>query len=1322
MHLSCGEFANESERSAFHAVDVALREVDGEGDVYVLTNLTHANPPRQADEIDLIVIGPAGAVVVEVKHWNFASLRRHPDADAAVALIIEKSRRLAGRLRGADSKVDFVPPALLLTRESGTLKRQARQQRHALGVDLYTLKDVGTMVAWVATKGPLRPDRLAAILAPRQAAGAGPTLRRLDRFGDLRLVSPADDRFARVHTGRDPATGDRVVIHSYDLSAASTQEPSDLVERRAKREFEVVRRYQKSPYLPSIMDSWQALPGQSGEMFFFSLADSAAVPISSQKNDLSWTFEERRNFAVRALQALAELASEDPPLVHRAIDPESLRVRAGNLPLFAGWRWARLPEALTVASDNQSDAVHLWSAPEVVAQGLAGAIPRSDVYSLCAVLLELFDEKRGADVRAALSLGLESDPTRRPDASEIADALTAEIAIESAPELEGSQLPVPAALWDEGHIFEWRGYRFRVVSVLGRGAAGRTFKLERLDGQTDDPIGTFVGKAVLNPDMGPASLKAYTRLIPHTKHEALSDVVECDTEWTRDSLMALLRWAKGAPLDSWRGMIELLADELGETGPEALVLRWFETLSCALDVLHVQGWTHGDVSGGNILVDEDRAVLIDYDLAGPSGTVTYSPGTALYASPERRAGEAALPRDDVYALACSLFHAITDRPPTREASVPGLPWTDGERVAMPRLVELLDAAAALDPADRFETAGAAVRRLRANEAARWSGSFERPAYPILEPQQLHPNTVSRVKDILCAYPGSRFGNAETRGLDTAFAADTYVETGLDALLPAAIRAGEVSLVILCGNAGDGKTAFLQHLTELLGAEPPPSSRRVWDGIVDGRPVKINLDGAASWNGRSADELLDELFKPFLHGPPKDARVHLVAVNDGRLLEWIDHAEAVAAGSLPLTELLADALGREGYGLPSYIRLIELNTRSLVGGVRLEDDRVSTEFVDQLIDRLVGGKQAPEIWQACRTCTAQTRCPMKRSAEMMGASLDPLVLANGRLMRSRLTEALQAVHQRNEVHVTARELKAALSYILFGLYDCTDLHENPNLLLHDPADHAFDPESPARQGELLRELARLDPALEAHARIDRYLAGRGPPDAAHGAPRFRDAVGAPLPLRTARRRAYLTWSDAQIAAVSGEVHALALKDGRRSSEFRDFPLLDPGRRDDVKRRLCLGLSKLEALPEAAFRRAGVVPVRIISRTSTETAFWVSKPLDHFTLDAERFNAPEGLETLHRFLTLSYCPENSSVERLTVPLELFALLMDLADGVQILDAFSDDVFANLGVFTQRLAQEDERSLQAWNPADEATVYSLRAELRGASQQILLRPDAT
>jgi hypothetical protein len=49
---------------------------------------------------------------------------------------------------------------------------------------------------------------------------SSPAPKRLARFDDLKLLSQVDDRFARVFSGRDPASGDHVIIHCYDLSAA----------------------------------------------------------------------------------------------------------------------------------------------------------------------------------------------------------------------------------------------------------------------------------------------------------------------------------------------------------------------------------------------------------------------------------------------------------------------------------------------------------------------------------------------------------------------------------------------------------------------------------------------------------------------------------------------------------------------------------------------------------------------------------------------------------------------------------------------------------------------------------------------------------------------------------------------------------------------------------------------------------------------------------------------------------------------------------------------------------------------------------------------
>ena len=1312
-HVPCGAFANESETRAFKAVQAALAKIDGAGIAYVLTNLTHPNQRGQADEIDMVVLGPGGGVVVEVKHWDGGALR---SADSHAELITAKAKRVAGRLKAIDPTLGFIPGAFLFTREAGSLRRSGRQAER-LGVRAYAVKDADELVRDVALGSGTSAERLARGLAPRQLDAGSAVPRRFARFDELKPLSPPDERFARVFAARDPASGDRVILHAYDLSAATALEKADMTERRAKREFDVVQRFQKSPHLPSLVDSWQPLQNYDGEMFFFTLADSAAVSVEALAKDTGWSSSDRLAFAAKALRALADLHRSDNTvgegLVHRSLDPQNVRVRGNGMPLFAGWGWARLPLALTIApgtafTDNP------YAAPEVRRGGLAAAIPASDVWSLCKVLAEALDEPDMAgEVRAALGRGLEADPVRRPAADAIADDIEVWIALSAEPE----PAPIPPARWDEGHEFDWRGKRYRVVAALGQGGVGRTFKLEELDTTSSDPVGTFVGKTAFNPELGRQALLAYKKVRSLAPHEGLSGVLETSTDWHAHELMALLRWTRGEPLDAWRGEFGFLAELAGESDAAALALRWFADLCAALASLHAQGWVHGDVSPGNILVDDGRVCLIDYDLTGQDGSPATSPGTMVYASPERRNGGPLRPSDDIFSLAASLFHALTGRSPLSAGEI-GLSWSADERERWPSLVAILDDAVHRDPKRRFVDARAAL--LRVAETARpYSRTLVSGPLPRTELEPLRPNVVPRVKDILCAYPGSRFGNAETRGLDSEFALDTYVETGLDERLPEAVREGAVSLIILCGNAGDGKTAFLQHLAGKLGSGEVPSRDRVWDGRLAGREVKINLDGAASWNGRSADALLDDLFAPFQTGAPKDGRAHLVAVNDGRLLEWIDHSDSERDGqSSRLTEQLAAALEGDGSALDPHIRLIELNERSLVGGVDLAAGRISAEFVDKLIARLIGAERAPEIWRPCETCTAKDRCPMRRSALLMGASRDPHMLDEGRLLRQRLTAALQAVHQRNEVHITARELKAALSYILFGLYACEDLHADSSLSLHHPADHAFDADSSLRQGELLRELARLDPGLEAHAKVDRYLRGRGAPDAAHGARRFRDAEHTPPPLRQARRRAYLGWTDGQIEAVGDDINALTLKDGRHFAVFRDFPLLSETEQTRIKTKLCEGLSRLESLPDAAFRASGTVPVRIVPRTPTETAFWVGKPLERFALEPERFAAPEGLETLHRFLRLSYRPAAGPTEQLDISLELFALLMALAEGVQIMDAFSDDVFANLGVFTQRLAQEDERTLRAWNPAEDDTVFAIGIEQTNAGQTIVMK----
>ena len=56
----------------------------------------------------------------------------------------------------------------------------------------------------------------------------------------------------------------------------------------------------------------------------------------------------------------------------------------------------------------------------------------------------------------------------------------------------------------------------------------------------------------------------------------------------------------------------------------------------------------------------------------------------------------------------------------------------------------------------------------------------------------------------------------------------------------------------------------------------------------------------------------------------------------------------------------------------------------------------------------------------------------------------------------------------------------------------------------------------------------------------------------------------------------------------------------------------------------------------------------------------------------------------------------------------MLLELADGYQLGDVSTDDTFAHLSIFVQRLVREDERELLAWNPIQDEALYRISANM--------------
>ena len=1331
-HISCGPAANESERKALEHVRSRLESVSGDDEWILLTNLAFSVTHQlQSDEIDMIAVGPPGVRVIEVKHWtpqwvNANANRVEPEAER----VTNKARKIGTTLRREVPELGHVDGVILLTRDPPKAKRLAGKL--VRGVGFYTLREWRDAVGLDSGTPPvLRPPRvkkLERILTPRSSVAPDGSLRRFAGYVNLELRTPKAERFHRIYAGVHSARQDRVILHLYDLSAIDSANAKE----RARREFEALHRLQLHDWAPRILDSFQNAPGYAGEMHFFTVVDPTAPSIAKRASDASWETSARLAFAREAVRALRELhgPSEDEAVVHRNLTPRTILVRHDNAPIFTDFQLARIPSDISIApSEPPPDGWGLEVAPEIRSQGLHAAGWRSDVYSLCVCLTKLFrerDDETSRQVVDALRLGL-ADDARARDGLEELESRLAELLGESS----RKSPPPPARYWTEEQEVTFQGRDYRVVARLGSGGGGTTFKVVETDRSTEEDRGTYVAKVAHDEHTGHRTVSAYGLARSHLgRHPALSAIFEVAPRWQENEFTALMTWIEGTPLREFVGVFPLLAEEQDEVSGEALALRWLRNMCDALDVLHRNGLVHGDVSPANMIVSGHDLVLTDYDFVTKIGKERTAPGTVLYCAPLAPDSRSAERSDDIYALAASFFHLLFDREPFpyNDGAIVkdrGLNWNELDRGEYAAVADFLDRATHHDPGQRFRSVKDALGALGAPvtsdgrnsgvngtqppEPAPGGGSGGSPG----DANERSEEHVEHLSSLLQSYPGSLKGNRETRGLDTAFAKQTYVETRLEKTLYRDLLNRRVQLVVLCGNAGDGKTALLQHLAERLGIGEVASSERILEGQTnDGLTVRMHLDGSASWCGKSADDLLDEFLRPFQDGSPDDNIAHLLAINDGRLLEWLERHET------PLTSALSDRLdaapvdqsedAAESTASDDHIRFISLNQRSLVGGITPDGSRVEADFLEDLVNRLYGGDSAADIWAPCQTCSAQERCEVFRATRMFAPERVPGEPPPVRQRaRERLFAALQAVHLRGETHITMRELRAALIYVLFGIHDCSDYHagsDSPGMPSPQSyADRAFSPESPGRQGEVLRELVRFDPALEAHPQIDRYLLRSPSSDFPRNAPRHHG-----LPLASARRRAYFEWSEKNIEGQApDDPHALDLARGRHLRQFRDLAIVSGGKAEELTMRLCRGISRLQALPPLALDRPGVVPLRIPPRTPTETEFWVEKPLSDFRLQAEVSGGGHGPDRLHRQVFLLYRYRNRHEERLRLGAELFHLLLELSDGYQLGDDSTDDTFAHLSIFVQRLVREDHRQLYAWNPMRESAVHEVAAK---------------
>lgn len=972
-------------------------------------------------------------------------------------------------------------------------------------------------------------------------------------------------------------------------------------------------------------------------------------------------------------------------ILHRALGPSSICVQSPTKVVFTNFYAARVDEN-SIAPALDALTIEDPYAAFDLAVGYGYATPTTDTFSLALVFLERLAGIELSAMRANVESEIVFPQQPRwktflsADLAEDLSTLFKQVltpnkgmqpltAKEMATRLAGLAHRLRVEVQGENVTGKILDKRYKVQRVLGRGTTACTYLATDTEFES---LGWFALKQYMNPQDVLEQAEAEFTTMQKIQSKYLPQIFYINPP--QNDIHLIMEYIPGPTLQ-----------QVESEFPWPLERWWSfaQDLLNAVEVLEQKQLLHRDIKPANIILHdaENHPVLIDFGFAVRRGARAQFAGTPLYLPPETLAASAstAFPSScDRYAVGVILFKVLCGYLPFKLAGAERLPISL-EQVIEPRtrrIAAVLLKAVAVNPAERPSS----IEQMRQELQAAFLAAEEPTQANTL--QELQNAWVNEIRSL---YRNSEIGNKNNRGLDSDFVRETYVPTALDEHLLPALFERKPKAIFLSGNPGDGKTAFLEKIQQELEQRQANLIRQDpsgWEWELDGHRYRSCYDASEAHGALNADQQLTEKLSG-LEGrtQPLTSLTVLVAINDGRLVDYFRKLAEQFAWLAKQLEKAQETSHIENLD----VWVIDLKKRAFVSLPEAEQKSVFRKVLQRLV--------ASEQWERCEQCAAQTICPMRNNAASLRASR----------IAQRLEYLFLLSHLRRQRHTTMRDLRSALAYLITGNKSCEQVHEavhesdaGASLVQLAYWQSAFAPLE--ESDEALMDLVSLDPARFPHPHLDRFL---------HFHQSFQDGEQRRLlfvdnkdlePQRfpdeatwmaAFKRRAY--FEAGKVAEQDGVLlpqvrwrYLLPYRYGRTFMKLLD-ERLDEEDMQDLKKELALGILRsdgiIEDVPE------GMLSVKISASEEQQLVILKQLPLTDFEL---RVEYPRGTEMVERLPEIVLFQHRSGTPRLEISVDLFELLLRMADGLQPTAPEFRPLLEDLRLFKDILLLHETRDL--------------------------------